>query len=211
VFSRTPKLSAKLWENRPKRGWESTSGALPGSLLLAMTAIPNYLAPQALEALPWYAIQTRYRFERKAAAQLQNKGIETFLPVVEESHRWSDRKKVISVPLFSGYVFVRLEPCSARATVLRTEGVIGFVEFHGDAAPIPNKQIDDLQRLLSKKMPCSLHAFLTIGQKVRIRGGCLDGLEGILEQSGPKRLVISIACIQRSVAVKIEGYELELV
>ena len=122
MFSRTPKLSAKLWKYRPKRGWESTSGALPRSLLLAMTAIPNHLAPQSLEGLPWYAIQTRYRFERKAAAQLQNKGIETFLPVIEESHRWSDRQKVISVPLFSGYVFVRLEPSSARATVLRTEG-----------------------------------------------------------------------------------------
>jgi len=176
-----------------------------------MTAIHNYLAPQSVGGLPWYAIQTRYRFERKAAAQLQNKGIETFLPVLEESHRWSDRQKVISVPLFSGYVFVRLDPYSARPTVLRTEGVIGFVEFHGDAAPIPNKQIDDLQRMLSKKLPCSLHAFLTIGRKVRVRGGCLDGLEGILEQNGPKRLVISIACIQRSVTVKIEGYELELV
>src|SRR5437870_9829662 len=160
-------MNAKLWENRPKRGWESTSGALPGSLLLAMTAIPNHLAPQSLEGLPWYAVQTRYRFERKAAAQLQNKGIETFLPVLEESHRWSDRQKVISVPLFSGYVFVRLEPCSARATVLRTAGVIGFVEFHGDAALIPNKQIDDLHSLLSEKVPCSLHAFLRIGQKVR--------------------------------------------
>ncbi len=137
MFSRAPKLSEKLWENRPKRGWESISGALPGSLFLEMTAILNYLAPQSLEALPWFAIQTRYRFERKAAAQLQNKGIETFLPVIEESHRWSDRQKVISVPLFSGYVFVRLEPCSARAAVLRTEGVIAFVEFHGDAAPIP--------------------------------------------------------------------------
>src|SRR5207245_7154393 len=147
----------------------------------------------------------------KTAPQQQTKDIETLLPLIQESHPCSDRQKVISVPLFSAYVFVRLEPSSARTTVLRTEGVIAFVEFHGDAPPIPNKQIDDLQRLLSKKMPCSLHAFLTIGQKVRIRGGCLDGLEGILEHSGPKRLVISISCIQRSVAVKIEGYELELV
>ena len=153
MFSRTPKLSAKLWENRPKRGWESTSGALPGSLLLVMTAIHNYLAPQSVGGLPWYAIQTRYRFERKAAAQLQNKGIETFLPVVEESHRWSDRKKVISAPLFSGYVFVRLEPCSARATVLRTEGVIGFVEFHGDAAPIPTSRLMTFNVCSLKKCP----------------------------------------------------------
>src|SRR5439155_19691920 len=92
VFSNS-ETERKLWKYRPKRSWESTSGALPRSLLLAMTAIPNHLAPQSLEGLPWYAIQTRYRFERKAAAQLQNKGIETFLPVIEESHRWSDRQK----------------------------------------------------------------------------------------------------------------------
>ena len=88
---------------------------------------------------------------------------------------------------------------------------MGFVTFCGDAIPIPSKQIEDLQRLLSQKVPCSLHAFLKIGQRVRIRGGCLDGLEGILEQSGQKKLVISIECIQHSVAIQIEGYELELV
>ena len=65
--------------------------------------------------------------------------------------------------------------------------------------------------LLSQKVPCALHAFLKIGQQVRIRGGCLDGLVGILEQSGQKNLIISIESIQRSVAIKIEGYELELV
>ena len=88
---------------------------------------------------------------------------------------------------------------------------MGFVTFCGDAIPIPSKQIEDLQKLLSQKVPCSLHAFLKIGQRVRIRGGCLDGLEGILEQSGRTKLVISIECIQHSVAIQIEGYELELV
>lgn len=88
---------------------------------------------------------------------------------------------------------------------------MGFVTFRGDATPIPSKQIEDLQRLLSQKVPYSLHAFMKIGRRVKIRGGCLDGLEGILEQSGQKKLVISIECIQRSVSIQIEGYELELV
>jgi transcription antitermination factor NusG len=88
--------------------------------------------------------------------------------------------------------------------------VIGFVNVHGEASPIPSRQIDDLRTLLAQKLPCSLHAFLKVGQRVRIRGGCLHGLEGILAQSGPKTLVISIECIQRSMAVTIEGYELEL-
>ena len=177
-----------------------------------MTAVPDRLEPQIFGVARWYAIQTRYRFERKVAAQLQNKGVETFLPVLEAIHLWSDRRKAVDTPLFSGYVFVRLHPLSAsRLKVVRTEGVMGFVTFRGDATPIPFKQIEDLQRLLSQNVPCSLHAFMKIGRRVRIRGGCLEGLEGILEQSGQKKLVISIECIQRSVAIQIEGYELELV
>jgi transcription antitermination factor NusG len=182
-----------------------------------MTTYPDRLMPEPLEAdsssaQPWYVVQTRYRFESKVAAQLEGKGIETFLPVLNETHTWSDRRKTLSLPLFSGYVFVRLSPSApARTRVLRTEGVMGFVSAHGDASPIPSRQIDDLRRLLAQKLPCALRAFLKVGQRVRIRGGCLDGLEGILAQSSQKTLVISIECIERSVAVTIEGYELEIV
>jgi hypothetical protein len=95
--------------------------------------------------------------------------------------------------------------------LLHTEGVMGLISFRGVATPIPVKQIDDLQRLLSQKVPCALHAFLKVGQRVRIRGGCLDGLEGILEQRGEKNLVVSIESIQRAVVITIEGYELELI
>ena len=161
---------------------------------------------------PWYAVQTRYRFENKILAQLQIKGVETFLPMLNQVHCWSDRQKSISVPLFSGYVFVRLgASTNSRMNVLRTEGVMGFVSVNGNASPIPSRQINDLSALLAQKVPCSLHAFLKVGQRVRIRGGCLDGLQGLLVQNEEKTLVISIDCIQRSVAVTIEGYELELV
>lgn len=184
-----------------------------------MTTYPDRFLPEAMEASscsaePWYAVQTRYRFETRIAAQLQSKGIETFLPLLNETHRWSDRQKSVSLPLFSGYVFVRLTSSTPiRTSVLRTQGVIGFVSAnsHGDASPIPAGQIDDLRRLLMQKVPCALRAFLKVGQRVRIRGGCLDGLEGILGQGSQKTLVISVECIQRSVTVTIEGYELELV
>jgi transcription antitermination factor NusG len=166
----------------------------------------------AVDASHWYVVQTRYRTERKVNLLLGSKGMESFFPTIHEVHRWSDRRKQISVPLFSGYTFVRCTLSKAeRARVLRTAGVLRFVEFGGKAAPVPHTQIEDLQRLLENKVPCTLHAFLKIGRRVRIRGGCLDGLEGILEQSGQKKLVISIDCIERSIAVQIEGYELELV
>jgi transcription antitermination factor NusG len=177
-----------------------------------MTAVPNLLIPFTRQGEQWYSIQTRYRFERKVTAQLQHKGLQTFLPVLEEFHRWSDRRQPVDVPLFSGYTFAHFDlSADVRMELLHTEGVIGLVSFRGVAIPIPVKQIEDLQKLLCQKVPCALHAFLKVGQKVRIRGGCLDGLEGILEQRGEKNLVIAIESIQRAVAITIEGYEMEMI
>ena len=177
-----------------------------------MTAAPNLSAPLSLQGAQWYSIQTRYRFERKVTAQLQRKGLQTFLPLLEEFHRWSDRRQPVYVPLFSGYTFAHFDlSTGVRIELLHTAGVIGLISFGGEATPIPAKQINDLKKLLSQKAPCSLHAFLKIGQRVRIRGGCLDGLEGILGQRGDQSLVISIESIQRSVAITIEGYDLEMI
>jgi len=177
-----------------------------------MTAAPNPSVPLSFPGAQWYSIQTRYRFERKVTTCLEHKGLRTFLPLLEEFHRWSDRCQPVSVPLFSGYTFAHLDlSAGLRMELLHTEGVIGLISFRGVAIPIPVKQIEDLQMLLSHKVPCALHAFLKVGQKVRIRGGCLDGLEGILEQRGEKNLVISIESIQHAVALTIEGYELEMI
>lgn len=172
----------------------------------------NLTVAPASQISHWYAIQIRHRYEKRAASQLRNKSVETFLPLRAEIHQWTDRRKPIDVPLFPGYAFVRVDRSSdARLGVLNTGGVIGFVTFGSEALAVPAKQVEDLQKLLSEKVPCSLYPFLKVGQRVRIRGGCLNGLEGILDQRDPKRLVISIECIERSVAIAIAGYELELI
>src|SRR5579862_4341853 len=159
----------------------------------------------------WFAIQTRPRFEKKAAGQLAQKNIDVYLPLRTERHAWSDRKQTISTPLFPGYAFVRI---SARREewrpVLQTPGLLGFVSFGGKVVDVPAKQIGDLQMLLKENAPFSLHPFLHSGQRVRIRGGCLNGLEGVLIEDKGK-LVIAIASIQRSLAIEIKGYELDLV
>lgn len=194
-------------KNRPKTGWDSISGASTS----AGTSGHDPCRPDKRE---WYAIQTRYRFERKVTESLQRRGVETFIPLLEEIHRWSDRERSIQIPLFSGYTFARLDLSSKlRKAVLQTAGVIGFVGSGGGEVitPVPSRQLEDLRRLLSHKVPCALSAFLEVGQRVRIRGGCLDGLEGILEQNQGKRLVISVDSIRRGVAIQIEGYELELI
>jgi len=160
----------------------------------------------------WYAVQMRGRFEKKVTAELEAKGIEAYLPAVKQVHRWSDRRQVVVVPLFPGYGFVHvcLTP-KARLTVIQSAGVIGFVRFQGEPVPVPDKQVEDIKRILSQDLPCAMFPFLRVGQKVRIRGGCLDGIEGMLaERSSDKTLLIAITAIQRTIAIEISNYDIEI-
>jgi transcription antitermination factor NusG len=178
------------------------------------TAISPVEVPKAIKAVSaqWFAVETRFRFEKKVAAQLQHKGFQVFLPLLTEHHRWSDRQKAIVIPLFPGYAFVHLDHSrDSHQAVLRTPGLIRFVSFGGIVMAVPQKQIEDLQLLLQEKSLVSLPAFVQAGQRVRIRGGCLNGLEGILTRHENEKLVISIQSIQRSLAIEVRGYELELV
>jgi transcription antitermination factor NusG len=182
-----------------------------GSYGFSQLATSEVLSIQpTLLSMQWFAIETRIRFEKKVASQLTSKGFQVFLPLLTEHHQWSDRQKAITFPIFPGYAFVCLDQSkdSSRA-VLRTAGLIRFVSFGGIVSPIPQKQIEDLRLLLQEKSPIALHPFIQVGQRVRIRSGCLQGLEGILLHHEKEKLIISIQSIQRSVAVEIRGYELE--
>ncbi len=179
-------------------------------LVTSTAAIPQ--TPLAQEEPRWYAIQVRCQFEKKASQQLLDKGIEAFVPTLKQRRRWSDRWQVLEVPTFPGYAFVHLYPAPAqRVQVLQTRGVMSFVAFSGELIPIPDKQIDDIRLLTSRNVPFSAHPFIKIGQRVRIRGGCLDGIEGVLTSNkNENMLVISIEPIQRSIAVPIADYDIEL-
>jgi len=159
----------------------------------------------------WYAIQTRARHEKRIGSDLQKRGIHAFVPTLRQSHQWSDRTKVVEVPLFSCYVFVNLVVHSAqRLEVLKTAGVFSFVRVNGEPAPIPDSQIESIRMVLAKNLPVSTCGFIQIGQKVRIRGGSLDGVEGILTASkGTNKLIISVDLLQQSVEVTVEGYAIE--
>ena len=164
-----------------------------------------------VEAESWYGLQTRPRHEKIVAQRLGERGVTTFLPLVSEVHRWSDRKKTVEVPLFGCYVFAKFASNrSDRLRVLRVDGVFGLVGTKGEGTPIPDQQIDAVRSLVETQLPWSSHPFLKIGQRVRVTSGVLDGLEGILvSRNGDRSLVISVDAIQRSLAVRVEGYEVE--
>jgi len=168
---------------------------------------PGYLS----EAPSWFAVHTRSRYEKKVAAQLGEKQIDSFLPTMKEVHHWSDRRRVVEQPLFPGYVFVRILPEDPmRASVLRTVGVVGFVGIQGRGLSIPDQEIENIRILLSSDIPFEPYPFLRVGQKVRIRGGYLDGIEGILvAKNSDQSVIISVELIQRSLSIRVSGFDLE--
>lgn len=169
----------------------------------------QWLATEQAER--WYALQTRVHREKVVEQRLLERGVSTFLPLVTEVHRWSDRKKTVQLPLFNSYLFVKIAPSKVdRLRVLCVDGVFSFVGPRGEGTPIPDTQIEAVRALIDGRLPWSSHPFLKIGQRVRVRSGALQGVEGILvSRSGESSLVISVDAIQRSMAVRIEGYEVE--
>jgi transcription antitermination factor NusG len=161
----------------------------------------------------WFAIETRPRYEKTVAADLREKGIEVFLPLFSEKHRWSDRQRLVEVPVFPRYVFVQIESTmSVRVPVLRTRGTMSFVGNRGHGTAIPNAQLESVRNIITHKVPFSSRAFLDVGKRVRIRGGSLEGVEGILAGiNGDQSLIVNVELISRSLAIRVEGYQVERV
>ncbi|HTZ81879.1 MAG TPA: UpxY family transcription antiterminator [Candidatus Acidoferrales bacterium] len=164
-----------------------------------------------LNEIHWYAVRTRSRHEKLVARQLEKQGIQAFLPLVSKINQWSDRRKQVEQPLFSGYAFVRLNHSSNdRIRVLRTQGVVSFVGVQGSGVPIPDQEIDNITTLLASNITYQERPYLQVGQRVRVCGGALDGLEGILTaENSDRSVVISIGLIQRSLSVRVAGYSVE--
>jgi transcription antitermination factor NusG len=175
---------------------------------------PRYI-PLALatEEPSWYAVHTKSRHEKRVAAQLAEQSVCTFLPLLVQVNRWSDRKCKVETPLFSCYAFVRIAPTAEdRLKILRTPGVLGFVGYDRRATAIPHEQMESIRTVIRENIPCFPHPFLQTGKRVRIRGGSLDGVEGILERHGADQsLIVSVELLHRSVSIRVAGYDVEVV
>lgn len=156
--------------------------------------------------LHWYAIWTRSRQEKVASNMLRNLGIQHYLPLQSEVRQWSDRKQVVDIPVFSGYLFVRINPLlkNSQLQVLQSPGVVAFVGNQNGLLPIPNQEIDNIRTVLAAKVaytPCSsLHK----GDRVRVIRGPLAGVEGTLVAgNSTSHLLVSIEMIRQSLSVNV--------
>ncbi|HEV2386520.1 MAG TPA: UpxY family transcription antiterminator [Candidatus Acidoferrales bacterium] len=157
---------------------------------------PAYLDPR------WYAAYTCANHEKQVAAQLLERGVEHFLPLYKTMHRWKDRRIRLQLPLFPGYVFVRLA-LRDRLKVLQVPSVVRFVGFGGLPTALPEDEIETLRAGLSCGLRAQPHPYLAFGRRVPITNGPLAGMEGILQRrKGKYRVVLSVDLIMRSIAVE---------
>jgi transcription elongation factor/antiterminator RfaH len=165
----------------------------------------------ALDEVSWYAVLTRSRQEKIAASMLEYLEVANFLPLLRQERHWSDRKQMVSVPLFPGYLFVRIATTAEiLLRVLKVPGVVDFVRSGTGPVAIADGEIADVRAVLSHGVGCSPYPFLKAGDRVRVVRGPLAGVEGTFIRSGSQsKLVISIEMIQRSVAASVAESDVE--
>ena len=169
----------------------------------------GFLQEQVSTALPWYAVYTNSRHEKRVASLLESREIDCFLPIYKTVRKWQDRRKEVELPLFPGYLFVRMET-HARLKVVTVPGLVRIVGFDGRPAPIEESVIESLRTGAWQANRVEPHPYLKIGRRVRVRYGPLQGMQGILVRRKDRfRLVLSIDLIMRSVSVEVDEEDVE--
>ncbi len=159
----------------------------------------------------WYAAHTCANHENRVSEQLAAREVEYFLPVYRSVRRWRDRRVELELPLFPGYVFVRLA-LRDRLRVLQIPSVARLVGFGGSPAALPDEEMEILRAGLDSRLAAEPHPYLKEGRKVRVRSGPLAGMGGILlRRRGKARFVVSMELIVKSMAVEMDEADLEAV
>jgi transcription antitermination factor NusG len=157
----------------------------------------------------WYAAYTRSRHEKNVKRECERRAIECFLPTYEAVRRWKDRLKRVELPLFPGYIFVRIASLH-RLNVLQIPSVVCLVGINGKPTPLREEEIEALQRGVLSGLSAKPHPYLVTGRRVRILVGALAGSEGVLiRRKGNLRIVLSIDLLRRSIAVDADIADVE--
>ena len=160
-----------------------------------------------VEEAKWYALYTRPRHEKFVWAQLNAKTIESYLPLYQSVRKWNDRTALVELPLFPGYLFVRIL-LTERLPVLTVAGVVRMVSAGGAPACLLDDDIRAIQTSVALQA-AEPHPYLAKGTRICIGTGALKGLEGIVvRRKGKLRVVVSIHSIMQSFSVEVNAEDL---
>jgi transcription termination/antitermination protein NusG len=159
---------------------------------------------QALPSRPWYAVYTKHQHEKTACELLARKDFEVFLPLYQAKRHWKDRRKVVSLPVFPCYLFLRTN-LVRKLEILQTPGVFWLVESGGRTCEVPNSEIEAVRRITQSSVTAEPHPYLKCGDHVRVRQGALAGIEGVLIRVRNRyRVVVSVNLLQKGIAVEVD-------
>lgn len=182
---------------------------MKGFILAGAHGSAGQMAPEHLYAEPhWFACYTRARHEKQVELLLQQRGFESYLPLVPQMRQWKDRKKLVEFPLFPSYVFGRFTLKELHG-VLTTPGVSTIVRANGYPTPIPERDIDNVRRFATAISETGIEPeqrpFLVEGQWVKVLDGPFEGIEGIvIEQRGRKRVLVGVEAIGQGLEIDID-------
>lgn len=158
----------------------------------------------------WYALYTHSRCEFKVEEALKAAGISVFLPVIKALKKWSDRKKEVTLPLFSCYVFINATE-KERLTSLQHTQIVRCLTDAGKPAIVPDWQIESLQRMENINTEINVTEGLVKGKIVEIKSGLFKGIRGVVfEIENKNHLAISIELLNRSVIVHLSEEFIEV-
>ena len=159
----------------------------------------------------WYAIYVRSRHEKNVHSALMNKDIESSLPLKAVIRQWSDRKKKVQLPMFRGYVFVKINLNIDKLNVLQTPGIVKFIHFKNKIPTIPEEQIFWLDALLSSESEINYETQYLPGNEAEVIAGPFKGLKGkVIKQKSVLRVILWIDIIMQGISVEMDLADLAL-
>jgi transcription antitermination factor NusG len=175
--------------------------------------VPAFEQPQHSYGSLWFALRVKANHEKSVATILRRKKIAAFLPLLRSRRRWSDRVKVVDLPLFPGYLFCRLDlNLDNRMPLLTTPGLLYIVGRGRTPESVDESEVLAIQSISCSGLPYSPWPSLVIGQKVRLGAGPLCGLEGVVRRIGNKyKIYVSVTLLQRSVSVEVDSDSIRVV
>ena len=153
----------------------------------------------------WIVVRSKPRSEKVAHNELVKKNIEAYLPLLKERRKWSDRKKWVEFPLFSSYLFARID-IKDSIFVLQTQGVNTIVKFGKQIAIVQNSVIEAIRLAMEGGYKLEPVEYFVEGNRVEVVAGPMNGVKGIVAKlKGQNRLIIKIDAIQQALSIQIES------
>jgi transcription antitermination factor NusG len=158
----------------------------------------------------WYVIYTKSKYEKKVQEELVSKEYTSYLPLIQKTSIWSDRRKIIEMPLFPSYVFVYLNDIRIYYKLLQIKGVVNFIKFENKFVIVKELEIDRIRQIVNNCSQIELTDLKT-GEKKTILSGPLSGLEcEIIAFKGKYKIIVNIESLKQNIIAEIPAEQLHL-